>query len=171
MGVELLEQLIIDKLITMLQNEYRVYEGILKLSKEKTNIIVEGRVSELENTVKLEQALVLQAGRIDKQRQEMMEQIAKEKNIQVNDVNISKIKKYANNTQKSSLEEYQNKILNIIKELNHINQLNSKLVKNSLEFIEFSLNLITEADVVSNNYGNTGDSALKSKKNFFDMKL
>lgn len=169
--VKELKQELIDKLIELLEHEYKVYENIFRLSKDKTNIIVEGRVSELENVVKLEQALVMQISRIDKQREELLEEIAKEVQLGEGGLNVSELKKHSNESQCAKLEDYQQRMIDLVEQLNHANQLNSKLIRNSLEFIEFSLNIISEADLTSNNYGNKGDSSKTAKKNLFDVKL
>ncbi len=162
---------LIDKLLEVLEQEYKVYEDILRLSKDKTNIIVEGKVSELDNIVKLEQALVMQIARIDQKREEILQQICNETDSGEKTMNISEIKKHTSEAQSKRLEEYQGKMLGIVDELGHINKLNSKLIQNSLEFIEFSLNLMANADAASNNYGKKGDSSNKSRKNLIDMKL
>lgn len=162
---------LINRLIELLEHEHKVYEGILKLSKDKTNIVVEGKVSELENMVKLEQALLLQISRIDKQREEILVKISSELKLKENGVSISEIKKHVSPEQHKKLENYQKKMTDMVNELNHVNQLNSRLIKNSLEFIEFSLNLVSNADLTSNNYSNKGDSSETERKNLFDMKL
>ena len=166
-----MKQELMNKLIELLEHEYRVYENILRMSKDKTNIIVEGKVKELENVVKLEQALVLQISRIDKQREEVVEQLSKEVNLKDNNLNISEIIQYGDREQKQQLEEYRGKMGKLIAELAHTNQINSKLIENSLEYIDFSLNLMANADVTSNNYGNKGSSTERSRKNLFDIKL
>jgi flagellar biosynthesis/type III secretory pathway chaperone len=163
----MLNEILLKNLMSVLEQEYKVYEEILKLSKKKTDIIVEGRIAELDNVVKLEQALVAQISRIDTQRELVLNEIVPEKK----DINISELKSYADEAQKKSLEEYQKKLTQLIDEMKHVNQLNAKLINNSLEYIDFSLNLITNADATSNNYGNGGDNSQKARKNFFDMKL
>lgn len=160
-----------EKLIELLEHESKVYEDILRLSKDKTNIIVKGKVSGLENIVKLEQALVLQVSRIDKQREQLVVEFVHEIRSGENNLSISDLKKYANQEHGRRLEEYQSKMNGLVKELNHVNQLNSKLIKNSLDFIEFTLNIMSNADLTSNNYGNKGDSSKTERKNLFDMKL
>jgi flagellar biosynthesis/type III secretory pathway chaperone len=156
-----------NNLISVLEHEYKVYEDILSLSKQKTDIIIEGRVAELDNIVKLEQALVIQISRIDDQREQILNEMLPDKK----DINMSELKKLANKEEKKRLEDYQTKLTDKINELRHTNQLNAKLIKNSLEYIEFSLNIMSNADVTSNNYGNAGDNSKKPRKNFFDMKL
>ncbi|MGE4284523.1 MAG: flagellar export chaperone FlgN, partial [Clostridia bacterium] len=60
----------INTLLDILEQQERVYESILKLAKDKTEVIVAGRIAELESLVKLEQALVVQIGRLEQQREE-----------------------------------------------------------------------------------------------------
>lgn len=157
----------INNLMSVLEQEHRVYENILRLSKQKTDIIVEGKVSELDNIVKLEQVLVTQISRIEDQREKLLSEILPDKK----GINISELKDYADKEGKQKLEVFQKKLEKVINELRNANQLNAKLIQNSLEYIEFSLNIMSNADAVSNNYGNSGNSSERERKNFFDMKL
>ena len=156
-----------DNLLGLLENEYKVYEEILSLSKKKTDIVVKGKVSDLDHIVKLEQALVLQISKIDKKKNEAIEKFISDNSSW----NITEIKKHANSEQTKKLQDYQNNMTQLLTELNQTNQLNSKLITNSLEFIEFSLNIFSAGDVTSNNYGNKGDSSNREKKNLFDIRL
>lgn len=166
-----MKQKLINKVIELLEAEYKVYEEMFRISKEKTNFIVEGKVSELDNIVKLEQAMVLQVSKIDKQREDALSQFSQLVGVGENGLNISEIKKHADEGQNRKLVRYQEEMTRLVKELSHINQLNAKLIKNSLDFIELSLNLISNADVSSNNYEKKGNASGKSNKNLFDMKL
>ena len=157
----------INDLVTVLEEEYKVYEDILKLSKQKTDIIVEGKVAELDNIVRLEQAFVQQIARIENHRERILNDILPGKK----DINMSELKKLSNNEQNKLLEAYQTKLTETVNELKRTNQLNAKLIKNSLEYIEFSINIMSNADVTSNNYGNVGADSKKTRRNFFDMKL
>jgi len=156
-----------DNLLELLENEYAIYEEILSLSKKKTDIVVQGKVSELDHIVKLEQALVLQTSKIEKKKIEIMANFTFDKR----NWNITALKEFATPEQEKKLEDYQNNMKKLLTELNQVNQLNSKLITNSLEFIEFSLNLFSAADVTSNNYGSRGDSSNREKKNLFDIRL
>lgn len=166
-----MKQEMIKYLIEILENEYKVYEELLSLSKQKTQIVIEGKVSDLDHIVKLEQALVIQISKIEKKREEIFSRFSQHTELNKKNWNISELKKIATDEQNERLQKYQDNMVNILSELNHINQLNSKLITNSLEFIEFSLNMISTADITSNNYGNNGDSINKEKKNLFDIRL
>jgi len=40
----------------------------------------------------------------------------------------------------------------IIEEIKNINEVNSRLIKNSIDFIDFSINILTSANLGGNNY-------------------
>lgn len=162
---------LINELIDILEQENRIYEEILKISKNKTNIIVEGKVTELENIVKLEQALVIQMGRLENLREEVVEKLAASLRINPSDITISELAKHLEKEQSQKLKNVQDKLGGTLKELRNSNELNSKLIKNSLDYINFSINVLTDAGVLGNNYGNTGHVGEGKKRSFFDVRL
>ena len=164
-----LEIQLIHDLISVLDQEAKAYEDILKISKNKTGIIVEGKVAELESLVKIEQSLVLKMSRIETMRENLVDKIAFGLNIKAAEMTISEILKHIENKEANQLKEsqvYMNKVLN---ELKSTNDVNSKLIKNSLDFINFSINLISSVDIGTNNYGTSGMTNDTKKRTFFDM--
>lgn len=160
-----------NELLGILDNELNIYKEMLELSKQKTQIIVEGKVTELDKIVKVEQALVIQISKIEKKREAIFESASHEGGINKNNWNITELKKISTPEQGTRLEKYKESMSKMIPELTRVNQMNSKLITNSLDFIEFSLNLLSTADISSNNYGSKGDTLNKEKKNLFDIRL
>ena len=169
--VRFLDTQTVNELVEILDQESRVYKELLNISKKKTNIIVEGKVGELENLVKLEQTLVLQMGRIETTREKLVNQLAGELKINASDVTISELLKHLKNGEAEKLKACQVSMTGILDELKNANELNSKLIKNSLDFINFSINMMTAIDSGTNNYGGGGQVNDHKKRNFFDMKL
>ena len=66
----------LNALFDVLGEETRVYEKILQLSKEKKDIVIEGKVSELEEITKNEQTLVVKLGKLEILRESCVEEIA-----------------------------------------------------------------------------------------------
>lgn len=166
-----MESLMIDKMIDILGQEARIYASILEMSRNKTNIIVEGKVSELENIVKLEQSLILQIGRLEGMREELVEQISNQLDLAPENITISGLVKHLKDSQAEKLKLCQDNMQKVLGNLKNANEMNSRLIKNSLDYIDFSLNLIAAADAGSNNYGNTGEVSGSKKRSFFDMRL
>jgi flagellar biosynthesis/type III secretory pathway chaperone len=160
-----------DKLIDVLNKETAMYEEILKLSKNKTNIIVEGKVNELESLTKLEQSIILKLGILENEREKLLEGLAAQLGIKASDITLSGLEKMLSGEQKEKMTECRQKLPKLLKDLNDANVLNSKLIKNSIDYIDFSINLLTNAGPAGNTYGNSGLSRDSKRKNFFDVKL
>jgi len=60
---------------------------------------------------------------------------------------------------------------NILKELGSVNDMNSQLIRSSLDYINFSLNLFAGSDSQDNNYGLEGEKSDTKAKSMFDIKI
>lgn len=169
--MRVLDTQLIHELIKVLDQETKSYEDILKISKNKTGIIVEGKVVELESLVKVEQSLVLQMSRIETMRENLVDKISAQLNLKSSEVTISELLKHIQGLEADKLKDSQTNMTKVLNDLKHTNEVNSKLIKNSLDFINFSINLITSVDIGTNNYGTGGQANDSKKRNFFDMKL
>jgi hypothetical protein len=169
--VKVLDTQMIHELIKVLDQEAKVYDDILKISKNKTNIIVEGKVAELENLVKIEQSLVFQMSRIETMRENLVDKISAQLNLKSGEVTISELLKHIKGSEADKLKECQTNMTKALNDLKQTNDVNSKLIKNSLDFINFSINLISSIDLGTNNYGTGGQTNDTKKRTFFDMKL
>lgn len=166
-----MDTVLIDGLIGVLNKETAMYEGILKLSKNKTDVIVKGKVTELESITKLEQTMILQLGKLEEEREKLVDAIAGELNMKASDVTLAGLEKLFPKEQADQLKACHNKFPSLVKDLGEANVLNSKLIRNSLDYIDFSINILTGAGAINNNYGYSGQSSDSKKRNFFDMKL
>ncbi len=166
-----MDTILIDGLIDVLNKETAMYEGILKLSKNKTDVIVKGKVIELESITRLEQSLILQMGKLERERENLVDAIAAALKLKASDITLTGLEKLLPKEQAERLRDCHNKLPKLVKDLGEANVLNSKLIRNSLEYIDFSINILTSIGATGNNYGYTGQSSDLKKKNFFDMKL
>lgn len=162
---------LINELIEVLEQESKIYDEILKISKNKTNIIVEGKVIELEKIVKLEQSLVLQMAKMEDQRELIVGKISKIIGMEPEKITLKNLVASMEKENGKILEQQQEKIGQTLKELTNANELNSKLIKSSLDYISFSLNLFASAGNVDNNYNVTGEKRAGKERNFFDFKV
>lgn len=161
----------VNELIGLLAEQARIYDDILKISKDKTDIIIKGKVSELESIVNLEQSLVIRMGKLETKRENIVNGIAKELDIEPEVLSLSEMVKYMDSEQAEKLEDFRNSLTNTLDELKGTNELNSKLIENSLEYINFSINLISSVDTGENNYGKSGVVNDGKKKSYLDIKL
>lgn len=166
-----MDALLINKLQDVLKLEGSIYEEMLEISDKKMKIIVDGKVSELENITKLEQMLILKLGKLENEREAIIENVARDMRRPSDDINISEIALRLDNSQSKALKETQINILNTINKLKASNEVNARLIKNSLDFIDFSINLYASTGANDSNYSNSGDVSSNKKRNFLDMKL
>jgi len=67
---------LINDLMDVLLQESKIYEDILEISKKKTDVIVKGKVSELESITNLEQSLIVKIGKLEETRENIVTEIA-----------------------------------------------------------------------------------------------
>jgi esterase/lipase len=109
-------------------------------------------------------------GKLEEIREKVINDLCAEISINQSEMTISELLKYIDNSQVQKLESYKTNLLDKIKEIKEVNELNSKLITNSIDYINFSINIISSAPA-DNNYCNTGLTNEAKKKTFFDVKL
>jgi flagellar biosynthesis/type III secretory pathway chaperone len=159
------------KLIEILKDQFNCYTDLLNISKSKTDIIVGGKVQELEGITKVEQSIIFKLGDLEDDLQKDVEVLIKDLNINEKDITITTIINHSSGEEKKQLEKLKDDIFKVVQELDHVNKLNSQLIKNSLEFINFSVNLYSNANSDSNGSYEQNGEVRGTKSSFFDMKL
>ncbi len=162
---------LIGQLAEILNQENEIYDTLSKISNNKTNLIIEGKVNELENIVKIEQTLVIKISKLEDQREKIVGKLCAELGQKPEDVTISGLAEQLSKKEAAELKACQEKMVKNIEELKNTNELNSKLIKNSLEYIDFSINMMTSIDTFTNSYGSSGNTGDTKKRNLFDVKL
>ncbi len=158
------------KLIEILEKESGLYKDILELSRHKTNTIVEGKVAELEQITRVEQKMLLNIGGLEQQREDAVNQLARSLNVPADQLSIDLAIDKVGADLKERLVALKDDIAAQLKELKQVNDLNSQLIEKSLEYIDFSINLIagSPSDVTYNTAKGKGKDKGVS---FFDQKV
>lgn len=161
----------IDSLLRLLKNEYNMYMDILEFSKCKKETIVNGDIKELDKMTKQEQVMVKTIIGFEKERSVMVDDIVRELGIgRVK--NISELISYFNDGQKDEFINIKKELSDVVRELGNQNDLNGKLINQSLEIIDFNINLISSAHNQHSGYGSDADEKdVKRKSTLFDVKV
>ncbi|MGI6668045.1 MAG: flagellar protein FlgN [Acetivibrionales bacterium] len=159
-----------EKLLEVLKKESAIYEGILNLSKEKTDAIVAGEISELERITKLEQSIILKLAKLEREREGIVENLAAGLDMEAADITLTDIINAMPEAEAKKLKDYQDLFARLLEDLREANMLNSKLIQNSLDYIDFSINILAGTGA-EGNYSSLGGTGEVLKNNFFDMKL
>lgn len=162
---------IFNELIVTLDQEVDIYKEIFSISKEKTGIIVDGKVNELEKIVQSEQKLIIKITQIENQREIIIYKMSKALKLKADEISLTTLIEMTDGPLKDKLVERQKGLNKLICDLTELNDLNSKLIRNSLDYINFSLNLFADAGSQDNNYGMDGEKSSAKSESKFDFKI
>lgn len=134
---------LIETLIDVLDKENTEYEGLLGLSEHKTAAIVNGNVEELQEILGEEQKYIDKINALDARREENVKDICNVLNLSAKgmkiDVLIELLEKQPK--ERNALREVHAKLKRTLDQLMRINENNKVLLQETMEMIEFELNL------------------------------
>lgn len=161
----------VGQLIMALEKEEEIYEDILELSLRKKKSIIDGDIKKLEEIVNKEKALAMSLIKLDNIRIRIVNEILKENNIESVE-NITELSEYIDVESKKEILKLKGNLNKVIKKVRNENELNNDLVKQQLDYIKFNVDLMTNINLGSNNYGKKAkDDVKKGRKNLFDAKI
>lgn len=132
-----------ENLIDVLYKEANEYETLLGLSMKKTPVIVANRVEELQKITDEEQEVVGRIQSLDKERISVTKDIANVLNKDVKTMTISDVVKVLDKRpeEQRKLQDAQNKLSDVAKRLQRVNNQNSMLIEKALELVGYEINL------------------------------
>jgi ABC-type phosphate transport system auxiliary subunit len=166
---------LIETFIDVLNQEEAEYEKLLELSEYKTSIIVKNDVDELQTVLLKEQALLDSIDRIEEKRSESVKDICDVLNLKASDTKLEDIVRMLEKQPKEhrQLEELQARLKKTMGQLMKINENNKVLVRDSLDMVEFELNLAKNAMLApqtANYSGSSYDNNVVQTVSGFDAK-
>lgn len=135
---------LMENLIEILTKECDAYEGLLEVSRRKTSVIVKGDLEALTGLTDEEQEKASVVANLDKKRTEIMADIANVLNKDVNTLKLTGLVEMlsARPQEQKSLAAAIDRIKKSAGALQQVNMQNGELLKNSIEMVEFELNLL-----------------------------
>ncbi|MCL2603597.1 MAG: flagellar protein FlgN [Defluviitaleaceae bacterium] len=140
----------INQLIDILGEQADRCGELLGLAKEKKDVIVSNNIEELQKITNLENMVISQNNRLERQRISLTADIAEVlgKRGQVMDI-AALTECMEGQPQQEPLREAGNRLRGVISELKEANDLNNTLIQNALDYVEYSLNVIRTSDRIS----------------------
>ncbi len=135
---------LMENLIEVLEKESGEYESLLELSMRKTPVIVAGSLEELAKITDEEQNVVDRINHLDVKRQEVFADVA---NVINKDVKVLKISDLIEMLaerpeEQKKLAIVHDKLRTVLNEVGRVNEQNRVLIQNSLEMVEFDMNML-----------------------------
>lgn len=148
---------LIEELIDTLDKENTEYEKLLELSRKKGEIIVNRDISALEKITDDEQNVMTRIGNLDAKREEVTRDIANVINKDVEGLKLSVLIGLLGKQPKEqeALSIIHDKLKTTVSNVRSINENNRQLIDQSLEMVEFDLNMLKAMRQApeTNNYG------------------
>jgi len=157
------------QMIEILKKQLEIYKEMLKISEDKTDIIVGDKVEELKPMVDREEVLVSQYISLEKQRLGIVRAFASSRGI-TKVLKIDDLCEYFPDDA-DEMKSLKKEILDVTKKIKVKNSLNQELVKNSLDYINFSVGIMTGTATGNGTYGKGGAQNKGEARKFFDVSL
>jgi len=157
------------QMIEILKKQLEIYKEILKISEDKTDIIVKDKVEELKPMVEREETLVEGYIKLEKERLGIIKGFAESKGI-TKMLRINDLCEYFPDDA-DEMQRLKNEILEVTKKIKVKNAVNQELVQNSLDFLNFSIGILAGTNTGTSTYGKEGNTLENEARNFFDLSL
>ena len=130
-------------LIDILNTAADSLNDLVELSKEKTGVIVANDMPELQKITELEQILTARYQKLDRSREELMQDMASVLNIKSDNVTLTVLADAIKEQEEApALLAVMERLTTIAAALKEVNESNRALIDYSLDYLEFSLNVI-----------------------------
>lgn len=137
-----------ERLVDVLANMLKLYQALLTISKQKHDILVSAKAIELDALTKQEELLILQIGKFEVIRKNVLQEIIDDNKIAEKNITISKLAEFADQETGKRIIEIWRQFDQVTAELVRLNSLNTKLIEQALSFINFNINILTQSTIV-----------------------
>lgn len=152
-----------DELINILKEELDALISLKELTYDKTDVIVNNQVEELQEIIKKEEELINRMALAEEERINLLYSWGVEKNIPLSRL-VEKVPEG-----KEELTDLGEKLFNLLEDIKIRNDLNSQLIEENLQWLDFNINLLTSAST-SATY-DKGEKGQEVKNKLFDRKV
>ena len=154
-----------------MEKERDFYLELNELSTRKTDIIIEKKIKDLEKIVDLEQGIIVNIGKLEADRQELVDRLAGIKGVDPESITLSTLIEYSDGDIRDRFQTLQDDFVRIIDRQSHLNEINEKLIRTNLEYINMAINLMVGDGTSGQVYQREGRTKKGGQnRNLFDSK-
>lgn len=162
-----------DQLLATLTELAQTQQELLQCSLRKRDALVNRNIDELAKIIKEEATTVRKMGKLEEERHHQVEDYLKRLGVTADEITLQQlIQILPNQETKAKLQKQADELITTTNELKKLNELNTKLIEDSLAFVEQSIDLITNTEDQQITYGkpNQKGDQKQGSYNFFDKK-
>ena len=162
----------ISQLIGLLNEQADRYEELLGLSREKKDIIIANDVDGLQKITHLENLVVSQNQKLEKKRIAVLQDIAAVVNRKEEELTLSALVAIMEGQEeKEGLVSVGERIRRVMESLSEANLYNASLIRNALDYIEYSMNVIrSSVSQIPAYYAGAGEGMTGEGPGIFDAR-
>jgi len=149
-------EVLIEKLIQVLQYEYRIYQEILKIAVEKTDALVRNDAAEIANITEKEKEMADRTVKLSQAREQIISSMAGEYGLDHRQLTIETLKQIVEEPYKNQLGEIRDKMIDLLGKIKTRNEINRKLIENAIKYLDFSIQLMAAPAPAAPVYGRSG---------------
>lgn len=158
-----------DQLIEIIKELLSVHKDLNHLAEKKTNHLKNVDVESLQSLLNEEKTAVSKLEQLENKRMRDVQQFLSEKGAPAIDLTVTELLKYMDSQDQLEMLQLQHSLLKEMTTLRHRNALNQELIKQSLQFINVSLNLFDPREETAN-YGPQMRAPVRTGRSLFDSK-
>ena len=167
---------LIDELVNTMSQENDIYRELIPIAEEKTRVIIKNDLDALQKITEQEQLTIEKINALEKKREEVVVNIGTVLSRDPKELNMKALIKIMDKQPKEQkeLSRIHDELDGNLRRLVTINDRNKELINQSLEMIEFNMNLIQStrmAPGVNNYTRSAGESSIRQAgTGMFDAK-
>lgn len=160
-----------NKILDILSQQTALYDELRRIGEEKQEAIISNDIEGLEAITKREQGFVKTIMSLENERMQSLDNYCKEKNIVKADT-INELMGHFDELERRQFNQSREKLIDVIADLNEVNELNSKLLEQSLDYINLSIGLVSSYGLEDAGYDKKAtDKDIKIDKSLFDARV
>ena len=162
---------LIDELLILLREQTEDFSDLAALASEKSEAIVKNDIEHLQKITNIENSLVGRNQKSERRRIQLFNDVATVLNADAETLTISHLAELLEGQPgHGELVEIGDNLRQAADELKKFNEQNRKLIENSLEYIDFSMNLMRSSQTPPSHYTHEGEEIPCTASTFFDTK-
>lgn len=163
----------VENIISTLEKLEKMHKSLLELANKKTDFIKANDTEQLDNMLKTEQAHVAAIETLEQQRQAMVTDYLQAKGIAFTDIpTVAQVIDATDGPEKQALQEVRERLVALLADLKKRNDLNQKLVFQSLQFVNLTLDMLRPQRQQASTFNYSGaevrGETTVAKKSYYD---
>jgi flagellar biosynthesis/type III secretory pathway chaperone len=163
---------LIGRLIQTVEQLLAEHEKLLRIEEKKKQVLIDGDMAKLQELVNEEVRFVRSVEKLEEERVKIGEQIAREQGIRLEELTASKLAELEKDPERAAkFNLLTGRFAKVIGELKSANELNGRLIRQSLDLLQRSIDMMTDYGEQGTYTGKGDSGAGVGQKRLFDTQV